>query len=446
MSCAPGRRRTPRFWLVALACVVAALTGCQGAYDLPLPGGAAMGGTGYEVTAQFADVMDLVPQSAVKVDDVTVGKVERISVEGWTARVLMRVKSSVALPANATAELKQTSLLGEKYVELAPPEGVAPQGKLTNGAVIPIARSSRTPEVEEVLGALSLLLNGGGVAQLKVITTELNQATHGNEAAIRDLVGQLNTFVGGLDAQKSEIVTALDAVDRLSGRLAAQRQDLAVALDHLPAGLKVLADQRAQLTSMLSSLDRLGAVGTRVIRASSSDTVANLKALRPTLAELTKAGDDLPNSLRLLLSFPFPDNAASGAIKGDYANLHATLDLNLAELLKQNAAALGSGGLSGLPSLPALPSLPSQPALPTLPGLCIPLVPCGSDLGAPGGAGAGGLGSGLTDASALSKLLATLPPCNLSAPQPGIRGCGADTSPGTPDPGLLSLLLGGVGG
>jgi phospholipid/cholesterol/gamma-HCH transport system substrate-binding protein len=419
-------RRTPRVWLVAVACVVvAALTGCQGAYDLPLPGGTAMGGPGYEVTAQFADVMDLVPQSAVKVDDVTVGKVERISVEGWTARVVMRVKDSVALPANATAELKQTSLLGEKYVELAPPEGVAPQGKLANGAVIPISRSSRTPEVEEVLGALSLLLNGGGVAQLKVITTELNQATHGNEAAIRDLVGQLNTFVGGLDAQKSEIVTALDAVDRLSGRLAAQRQDLAVALDHLPAGLKVLADQRAQLTSMLSSLDRLGAVGTRVIRASSEDTVANLKALRPTLAELTKAGDDLPNSLRLLLSFPFPDNAASGAIKGDYANLHATLDLNLAALLKQNAAALGSGGLSGLPSLP---SLPTQPALPTLPGLCLPLVPCGSG---DGGSGAGGA---LPDASALSKLLASLPK--------------ADPSSGAlaPDPGLLTLLLGGVGG
>ena len=74
-----------------------------------------------------------------------------------------------------------------------------------------------------MLGALSLLLNGGGVAQLKIITTELNKATHGNEAAIRDLVGQLDTFVGGLDAQKSQIVTALDAVDRLSARLAAQR-------------------------------------------------------------------------------------------------------------------------------------------------------------------------------------------------------------------------------
>jgi phospholipid/cholesterol/gamma-HCH transport system substrate-binding protein len=422
-------RRTTRYRVAAaLLLPLAALTGCQGAYDLPLPGGAAMGGKSYQVTVQFADVMDLVPQSAVKVDEVTVGRVERIAVDGWTARVTVRLKDSVHLPANATAELKQTSLLGEKYVALSPPENVAPQGKLVNGAVIPIDRSKRTPEVEEVLGALSLLLNGGGVAQLKVITTELNKATHGNEAAIRDLVGQLNTFVGGLDAQKSQIVTALDAVDKLSGRLAAQRQDLAVALDHLPAGLKVLADQRAQLTAMLTALDRLGVVGTKVVRASKADTVANLAALKPTLTELTKAGDNLPNSLRLLLSFPFPDNAASGAIKGDYANLHATLDLNLAELLKQNAAALGSG--AG-PALPALPGLPTQPSLPTLPGLCIPLVPCGSD----GTNSSNGPGSSMPTTPDLAALLKSLQ-------QPGPGG---GPSPAPPDAGLLALLLGGLG-
>jgi phospholipid/cholesterol/gamma-HCH transport system substrate-binding protein len=429
----------PRWVAAAVLLPLAVLTGCQGAYDLPLPGGAAMGGKGYEVSAQFADVMDLVPQSAVKVNDVTVGKVERITVRGWTAQVTMRVKNSVVLPANATAELRQTSLLGEKYVELAPPSQVAPQGRLGNGALIPLARSSRTPEVEEVLGALSLLLNGGGVGQLKIITTELNKATHGNEAAIRDLVGQLNTFVGGLDAQKSQIVTALDAVDRLSGRLAAQRQDLGTALDHLPAGLKVLADERTQLTSMLTALARLGAVGTRVVSASKADTVANLQALRPTLAQLTAAGDDLPNSLRLLLSFPFPDNAAGAAIKGDYANLHATLDLNLPELLQQNAVGLARGGASGLPSLP---SLPTQPSLPTLPGLCIPLVPCGSD-GAPGT----GPGSpGVPDAAQLLRSLRhALPGCDLSAPGPAEPSCGADTSVLSARSGLLSLLLGGMG-
>ena len=41
---------------------------------MPLPGGADLGGDPYAVTVEFRDVLDLVPQSAVKVDDVTVGQ------------------------------------------------------------------------------------------------------------------------------------------------------------------------------------------------------------------------------------------------------------------------------------------------------------------------------------------------------------------------------------
>ena len=94
------------------------VTGCQGAFDLPLPGGAANRGDIFRVTAEFADVLDLVPQSSVKVDQVTVGSVEKIELNGWTARVTLRLPKNVNLPDNAVAELKQTSLLGEKYVQL----------------------------------------------------------------------------------------------------------------------------------------------------------------------------------------------------------------------------------------------------------------------------------------------------------------------------------------
>ena len=44
--------------------------GSNGIYSIPLPGGASLGSHPYQVTAQFANVVDLVPQSAVKVNDV----------------------------------------------------------------------------------------------------------------------------------------------------------------------------------------------------------------------------------------------------------------------------------------------------------------------------------------------------------------------------------------
>ena len=76
-----------------------------------------------------------------------------------------------------------------------------------------------------MLGALSLLLNGGGLQQIQVIATELNKALKGNEAPVRDLLGQLNTFVGTLDSQKDKITTALDSVDTLAATLNRQQAD-----------------------------------------------------------------------------------------------------------------------------------------------------------------------------------------------------------------------------
>ncbi|WP_344359843.1 MCE family protein [Streptomyces gobitricini] len=363
-----GLRVTALAWSAAGSLL---LTGCDfdGLYDVGLPGGAAAGGDAYRVTVEFRDVLDLVPQSAVKVNNVTVGAVEKVELDGWHARVRLRVAGSVKLPGNAVAELRQTSMLGEKYVALSAPVGAAPAGRLKDGARIPLSRSGRNPEIEEVLSALSALLNGGGVAQLKTITTELNKALEGRENRVKALLGELDTFIGGLDSRRTEIVRALNGIDRLSKRLAAEKRTIASALDTVPPALKVLADQRRNLTAMLTSLSTLSTTGTKVINASRADVVANLRALRPVLEQLNKAGDDLPNALELLTTYPFPRNAVD-AIKGDYVNLKVTADLDLASIygnLRDEPAEPGPPGLPGLPDAPGLPDVPEIPGVPDVP-------------------------------------------------------------------------------
>ncbi|GLZ30547.1 ABC transporter substrate-binding protein [Lentzea sp. NBRC 105346] len=333
--------------------------GFDGVYNMPLPGGADVGDSPYHVKVRFKDVLDLVPQAGVKVNDVPVGRVEKIDLapDGWTAEVTLLVNGDVSLPANAFAKLRQSALLGEKYVELGKPQDGT--GKLANDAVIPIERTNRNPEVEEVFGALSLLLNGGGVAQLQNITKELNNALSGNEAEIRSLLGNLDKFVGDLDAHKAEIVRALDGLNRLGGTLAAQNQQLGTAITDLGPGLKVLSDQRTQLVTLLQSLDKLSDVAVDTVNKSRDDIVANLKALQPTLQKLVESGQNLPKAFELLLTYPFPDAAVDG-IKGDYTNLYADLDLNLGTVL-DNLSRSRQSPLDGIlpPSTPLpLPNLP----------------------------------------------------------------------------------------
>lgn len=397
---------------------LALLTGCgfRGAASIPLPGGEGQGSDAYQVTIEFQDVIDLVPQSAVKVNDVTVGSVDSIDVDGWTARVVVSVNPDVDLPANSTAALRQTSLLGEKFVSLDPPPKGSGRGQLRDGATIGLDRTTRSAEIEEVLGALSLVLNGGSLEQLQVINKEVVAALQGREANVKSALNSLEAFVGGLDEQKGQIVRALDSLDRFTARLVEDRQILATALEDIPAGVEVLTEQRAQITRLLTSLDELSDVAVRVINASKADTVADLRALQPILAQLNEAGAAFPRALELLTTYPFPRTVFDG-IKGDYANLFVTLDGDLQQLAEAE----------GIP-LPPLPgsspsAAPPAPQLPSVPGATdgAPRLPAPAPAPVP-----------VPTPSAPGPLL------------PGLPGLPGDDSSLLGGSGLLRLLIGGL--
>jgi phospholipid/cholesterol/gamma-HCH transport system substrate-binding protein len=346
--------------LTALAAGVLLLSGCgfRGAYSFDLPGGADIGEDAYTVSVEFLDVLDLVQQSAVRVADVPVGRVDKIELDDdWTAVVTLTVNGDVDLPANAVAAIQQSSLLGEKYVELAPPGNAEPEGDLREQPRIPLERTNRNVEVEELLGAMSLVLNGGGLAQLQTINRELGEAMEGRETELRGTLDQLNTFIGGLDEQKAEISRALDSANKLAETLAARTATIETALDSIGPGLDVINQQRDQLVAMLDSLARLGDVGTRVINQSAANTVADLQLLQPILSQLASAGPNLAGSLELLLSYPFPDSSLSAmnyrkAQTGGYAlftNMTATFDFDLSQLLCRYAIDQVSGALKVRP-------------------------------------------------------------------------------------------------
>lgn len=327
--------RSIRLRMIVGVVVTLLLSGCtfNGVYDLPLPGNKVNRDNGFEVSADFADALNLVPRSSVKVGDVAVGQVESVSRVGWHARITMLVRKDVVLPANAVAQIRQTSLLGEKYVELsAPPSEPGGEststGRLGPNDVIPMDRTGRNPEVEEVLGALSFVLTGGGVGQIQTITHELNEMMDGRTGKIREVLGQVNTLVETLSSQRGDIVDAMESINGLSKTLVAEKETIGEALDAAGPAITVLRDQHTQLVGMLSELDKLGVVGTRVVNETKDDLIAELRHLEPVLRKLSDTGDSLVPGLVAAASYPFPMDAAD-SIKGDYANVVFKMQIKL---------------------------------------------------------------------------------------------------------------------
>ena len=315
-------------------CVALTATGCafHGLNSLPLPGAVGRGGGADIYHVELANVLTMESNSPVMMDDVVVGSVGPMTVKDWHADVEISVKRDVVIPANVVASVGQTSLLGSMHVELNPPLGQPGVGRLRPGATIPLSRSSTYPSTEQTLSSLSLVVNGGGLGQIGEIIHNFSAALSGREGAVRDLLNRLDTFVGTLDQQRDNIVTSIQALNRLAETFAGQRDVLTEALRKVPPALEVLIKERPRLTAALDHLRVFSNTATGLINDTQADLVRNLKNLEPTIRALADVGPGLDTALAGSTVFPFTQNFVDRAVRGDYFNLHAQLDLTIPKL------------------------------------------------------------------------------------------------------------------
>jgi phospholipid/cholesterol/gamma-HCH transport system substrate-binding protein len=327
--------------IVAVAFLCLTVGGCrwQGLNSLPMPGTQGHGDSSFTVQAQLPDIGTIERNSRVRVGDVNVGTVTDIQQQGWHALLTMRLNPGVDLPANSTAKIGQTSLLGSLHVELAPPTDEPPRGVLHEGSLIPLANAATYPNTDQTLTVLSMLLNGGGVGQLQDITSAFATAFVGRGAELRDFIEQLDRFTGNVKGQTGDIISATESFNNLVGQLAAQKPVVDKALRTLPDALAELAGQRRNLVEAVDSFGKFSALTADAVDRTKKSLVLELKAAGPVFNSLANAGPDMTRSLSLLTTFPWPKENIEKVVRGDYLNTDAIFDLTLSRL--------GDGFLNG---------------------------------------------------------------------------------------------------
>ena len=332
----PRMRKTLLRTLVGALAVVTAtvVTGCEwnGLNSLPMPGTEGGGPGSYVVRAELPDVGYIQQNSRVRVGDANVGTITKIERQGWHALVTMTLNGDVDLPANATAKVGQTSLLGSLHIELAPPTDVPPQGKLRDGSLIPLERAGSYPGTDQTLAALSLMLNGGGIGQVQDITAAFAAAFKNRAADLRSLIEQIDQFTRHLDAQTGDILAATESFNGLVSQAADQKPVLDRAIRTIPDALAVLAEQRDDLAEAVDALGKFSALAADTVNQSKENLVKELNQVAPVLRSLADTGPDLTRSLDFIGTFPWPKGPLDNWIRGDYANITAIVDLTLSRI------------------------------------------------------------------------------------------------------------------
>ncbi|OBF22153.1 mammalian cell entry protein [Mycobacterium kubicae] len=315
------------------------LAGCNftGLNSLAMPGTEGHGSGAYSITVEVPDVATLPQNSPVMVDDVTVGSVSGISAEqrsdgSFYAAVKLALAKNVVLPANATAKVSQTSLLGSMHIELAEPKDQPPKGRLADGSRIAESRTGRSPTTEEVFSALGVVVNKGNVGALEEITNETYQAVAGRQGQFVDLMPRLAELTAGLNKQVNDIISALEGLNRFSAILARDKDNLGRALDTLPEAMRVLNKNRDNIVEAFAALKKMAMVTSNVLAKTKVDFAADLKDAYSIVKALSDSRKNFVTSMQILLTFPFPNFGIKQSVRGDYLNVFTTFDLTLRRL------------------------------------------------------------------------------------------------------------------
>ena len=300
--------------------LVPTVSGCGALKLEQLPAPKGVSGPVYHLTAQFADVSNLVQGAKVKLQGVVVGDVTSISTRDFHAEVRMEISTKFRLAEGSTFQIRFNTPLGEDFIAASEPSKGGPP--LADGATIPVSQTAEAPGIEDTFAALSLLLNGGGLDKLHIIANELDQALKGRGATIRDTIVQLHTIITNFDAHKGDFDRALDSLARMSVALNKGTDLVDQALTEFPQVFTLLANDTKQVSVLLGKVAKLGDTVKGLLDRSQAAMLADFDALRPTLDALRAEEGNLVPTFNALIEF---GKLFDRATPGDYVNASITV-------------------------------------------------------------------------------------------------------------------------
>ncbi len=271
----------------------------------------------YQVSVEMPEAANLANQADVRISGVPVGKVKskKVDVKNSTTDVVLELDHQYApIPKDTTAILRQKTLLGETYVELAP--GDKSSGMIKDGGRISRAHVAPTVELDEIFRAFDsktrtafqqwMMSQGrvfvshgqdlndalGNLAPFAENTSAILQILNEDHTDVRRLIRNTGDVFAALTERRGQLRSLITNSNRVFQTTAARDQDLADAFHILPTFLQ---ESRRTLTRVTRFSNNTNPLVSQLRPAARqlSPTLVQLKSLAPDLRGLFRDIDPL---------------------------------------------------------------------------------------------------------------------------------------------------------
>lgn len=270
------------------------------------------GGSGQiDTEATFSDVSSLTTGASVQLADIDVGSVTGIHLRHDQALVTMAIDRSARVPANVTAELVQTTVLGQYVVALVP----TGHGTALLHDHQPITRSTVVPGIQQLVQSGTEVFAAVNGSELSQLIDNTAQGLNGQGGRLRTLLDDFGTVLAGYASQTHQITTLIDRLDQFAGTLAPDAGANAQAVSNLARTTSTLAEQSNQFVGLLQSLDALATQGRSILATGLPDIETNIDAIAAVAHQLDQHQQQLAS---LLQEVPVANQSLASATYHNY--------------------------------------------------------------------------------------------------------------------------------
>ena len=290
----PFRERNPiPIGAVGIGLIGLLLFGAFNAQNLPLIG------SGDTYHAAFTEAGGIRKDDDVRIAGVRVGKVTGIELDGSHVRVDFKINADAAFGPQTGASIRMKTLLGQKYVALAP-KGT---GQLSPDSEIPLGRTVSSYDIVNAFSDLTTTteqIDTGQLAgSLDVMAAEFRDSPEHVKSALSGM-SRLSRTIASRDV---ELRTLLARANRVSATVASRNDTTAKLIKDADLLLAELQSRREAIHTLFTNTSDLAIQLTGLVRDNRAALRPALDQLTKVLAVLTKHEQDLDKTIARLAPF-----------------------------------------------------------------------------------------------------------------------------------------------